>query len=184
MKALFKWLDYVIVGLTWVALTVGVLMMFHVSADVAGRFFGKPFPGTNEVVAGYYMILLIFLPWAHVTRDNNHICAEMFVQYVPPRVMEWVEIGIKLLTLVYIGVFTWQTWFRAVQQMDRGEALQIVTSYLPVWPSRFALPLAGGLMSIYLVLRIISDVRDLLSSDREPQTPDDREAMLKTGDGL
>ncbi len=184
MKALFKWLDYIIVALTWVALAVGVLMMLHVSADVAGRFFGRPFPGTNEIVAGYYMILLIFLPWAHVTRDNNHICAEMFVQHIPPAVMEWIEIGIKLLTLVYIGVFTWQTWLRAMQQMRNGEALQIVTSYLPVWPSRFALPIAGGLMTLYLVLRIISDVRDLLSSNRDPSSPDEHEAMLKTGDGL
>jgi TRAP-type C4-dicarboxylate transport system permease small subunit len=163
MKALLKGLDRIIVSLMWIALAVGVLMMFHVSADVAGRFFGKPFAGTNEVVAGYYMILLVFLPWAYVTRNDNHVCAEMFVRLIPPAAMVWVEIGIKILTLVYIGVFTWQTWFRAVQQMNRGEALQIVTSYLPVWPSRFALPLAGGLMAIYLVLRIISDIRDAAS---------------------
>jgi TRAP-type C4-dicarboxylate transport system permease small subunit len=183
MKALFKGLDYVIVGMTWVALAVGVIMMFHVSADVAGRFFGKPFPGTNEIVAGYYMILLIFLPWAHVTREGNHICAEMFVRLIPPAVMAWVEVGIKILTLVYICVFTWQTWFRALQQMDRGEALQVVTSYLPVWPSRFALPFAGGLMALYLVLRIISDIRDLLSKDHEPPMSQEHEAALK-GEGL
>lgn len=181
MKALFNWLDRIIVALTWVALAVGVLMMVHVSADVAGRFFGKPFPGTNEVVAGYYMILLVFLPWAYVTRNDNHICAEMFVRLIPPAAMVWVEIGIKILTLVYIGVFTWQTWFRALQQMSRGEALQIVTSYLPVWPSRFALPLAGGLMAIYLVLRIISDIGAAVSG--KGSLPNQDEAALR-GDGL
>lgn len=163
MKALLKGLDRIIVSLTWIALTVGVIMMVHVTADVTGRFFGKPFPGTNEVVAGYYMILLIFLPWAHVTRDDKHICAEMFVRFIPPASMVWIEIGIKMLTLFYISIFTWQTWSRALQQMSRGEALQIVTDYLPVWPSRFALPLAGGLMAIYLVLRIISDIGDAIS---------------------
>ncbi|MCD6074378.1 MAG: hypothetical protein K0Q70_1261 [Rhodospirillales bacterium] len=181
MKALFKGLDRIIVGLTWVALVIGVLMMIHVSADVAGRFFGKPFPGTNEVVAGYYMILLIFLPWAYVARNDNHICAEMFVRLIPRAAMVWVEICIKILTLFYISIFTWQTWLRAIQQMSRGEALQIVTSYLPVWPSRFALPLAGGLMALYLVLRIISDIRDAASG--RASLPDRDEAALK-GDAL
>ena len=181
MTALFKGLDRIINGLTWVALAVGVLMMIHVSADVAGRFFGKPFPGTNEVVAGYYMILLVFLPWAYVTRNDNHICAEMFVRLIPSAAMVWVEIGIKILTLFYISIFTWQTWFRALQQMSRGEALQVVTSYLPVWPSRFALPLAGGLMAIYLVLRIIRDIRDAMSGRASVSN---RDAAALKGDAL
>jgi TRAP-type C4-dicarboxylate transport system permease small subunit len=95
--------------------------------------------------------------------------------------MVWVEIGIKILTLFYISIFTWQTWFRALQQMSRGEALQVVTSYLPVWPSRFALPLAGGLMAIYLVLRIIRDIRDAMSGQASVSN---RDAAALKGDAL
>jgi hypothetical protein len=29
--------------------------------------------------------------------------------------------------------------------------------YLPAWPARWVLPLAGGLMALYLVLRVIAD---------------------------
>ena len=73
-------------------------------------------------------------------------------------------IGIKILTLVYVGVFTWQTWLRALQQMRNGEAIQVVTNYLPIWPSRFALPLGAGLMAIYLALRIFNDIVAAASS--------------------
>jgi hypothetical protein len=30
--------------------------------------------------------------------------------------------------------------------------------YIPAWPSRWVLPVSGGLMVIYLVLRIVRDI--------------------------
>ncbi len=30
--------------------------------------------------------------------------------------------------------------------------------YIPVWPSRWVLPVSGGLMLLYLVLRVIRDI--------------------------
>jgi TRAP-type C4-dicarboxylate transport system permease small subunit len=32
--------------------------------------------------------------------------------------------------------------------------------YIPVWPSRWVLPISGALMCLHLVLRIVSDVTD------------------------
>ena len=158
MEKLLKWLEPVIHVFMWIGLIIGAVMMFHVSADVTARLFYKPFIGTNEIVSGYYMILIVYLPWAYIARADNHIVADIFARAIPAPVMWWIEIGIKLLTIVYLGVLAWQTFGRAIQQTRAGEAMQVSVGYLPVWPSRWALPAGAGLMLIYLLLRVIADV--------------------------
>jgi paraquat-inducible protein B len=56
-----------------------------------------------------------------------------------------------------VAVFGWQTGLRAVQQTRSGEVWEAAGSFIPVWPSRWVLPLAALLMGIYLVLRILRD---------------------------
>ena len=167
LERLIKWLEPLIHLFLWICLIVGAVMMLHVSADVAGRAFYKPLVGTNEIVSGYYMILLVYLPWAYIAHKNGHIVSDIFVRMIPPRAMWWLEAGIKLLTIVYLGVFTWQTFLRALQQMRAGEAMQVAGGYLQIWPSRFALPLGGGLMCLYLVLRLSADLAAGAGSRRE-----------------
>jgi hypothetical protein len=75
----------------------------------------------------------------------------------PEHIMVWLEIFLKVLTVGYVCVFVWQTFIRAVEQMHQGEALEVGGSYMSLWPSRYLLPLAGALMMIYLVVRVIRD---------------------------
>jgi TRAP-type C4-dicarboxylate transport system permease small subunit len=158
LDRLIKWLELPIHLFLWLCLAVGVLMMLHVSVDVAGRAFYRSFVGTNEIVSGYYMILLVYLPWAYIARNNGHIVADIFTRMIPDRVMFWIEANIKLLTLAYLGVFSWQTCLRAIQQTRAGEAMQVAGGYLQIWPSRWALPVGGALMFLYLVLRLSADI--------------------------
>jgi TRAP-type C4-dicarboxylate transport system permease small subunit len=165
MKKVLRWLEYPIHLLMWIGLICGTLMMLQVTADVTGRFFNHPLVGTNEIVSGYYMILIVYLPWAYITRNDNHVCADIFVRFIPPAVMVWLEVCIKMLTLVYVSVFAWQTFVRAIQQTRAGESIQVASGYLAIWPSRWALPLAGGLMAIYLVVRILDDIGETIRGE-------------------
>jgi TRAP-type C4-dicarboxylate transport system permease small subunit len=141
------------------AIGAGILMMIHVTADVTMRaVFNAPIEGTTEVVAGYYMVAIAFLPWAFVARNDNHIVAGMFKQIGTPAFDYWVEIGVKILTAAYVAIFTYQTFFAALQRTAQGEVWLAGTKYLPVWPSRWLLPLAGTLMILHLVLRVIEDL--------------------------
>ena len=155
-----KWLEAPIQAALWVALAAGVLMMLHVCADVAGRtLFNRPLTGTTEVVAAFYMVATAFLPWAWVARNDQHIRADIFSRIGPPRVDRAVDFGVRLLTILYLTVFTWQTGVRALQQLRAGESWQVAGGYLAVWPSRWLLPIAGALMAAHLVLRLIKDLR-------------------------
>jgi TRAP-type C4-dicarboxylate transport system permease small subunit len=159
MERLLRWLDLPIRIMMWLALAAGFLMMLHTAVDVAGRtLFNHPLPGTTEIVSAYYMVAVAYLPWAWVALNNGHITVELFTRRCSPRTIFWLDVMAKVLTVVYVSLFTWQTEYMAVQQTLSGEAWEASTGYLPVWPSRWLLPIAGFFMTAYLVLRIVKDV--------------------------
>jgi TRAP-type C4-dicarboxylate transport system permease small subunit len=159
MNRLLKWLDVPINAAFWLGLLAGFLMMMHVTIDVAGRaLFNRPLEGTTEIVAGYYMVALAYLPWAWLARNDSHIVAGMFARIGSPRFELWLEIAVKILTIIYLSAFVYQTFQQAVRQTRMGEVWLAGTMYIPVWWSRWILPVSGFLMVLYLVLRVIRDV--------------------------
>ena len=156
---LLKWLEIPINLLLWVGLLAGFLMMMHVTADVTGRtIFNHPLSGTTEIIAGWYMVAAAYLPWAYISRTDGHITVDMFTRFASPRFLAVLEILIKLLTIVWVSVFTYQTFIRAVQQTRAGEVWEAAGGFILIWPSRWMLPVSGGLMVLYLILRVMSDI--------------------------
>src|SRR5690606_21040729 len=90
VDTLLRWLDVPIRLLLWVGILAGAAMMLHVCADVTGRyFFNHPLVGTTEIVSGWYMVAVAFLPWAYLARTDNHIVAELFLRNASDRVAFW-----------------------------------------------------------------------------------------------
>jgi TRAP-type C4-dicarboxylate transport system permease small subunit len=159
MDHLLRWLLKPIDALLWLGLIAGFLMMMHVTVDVIGRYvFNRPLEGTTEIVAAYYMVLVAYLPWAWLASRDGHIVAGIFQRVGSPRFDFWLEIAVKIFTAVCICVFVYQTFWTALRQTGAGEVWLAGTMYIPVWPSRWVLPVSGAFMAVYLVLRVISDV--------------------------
>lgn len=155
---LTRWLHPPIRISLWIAILAGTLMMFNVTLDVAGRtLFSVPLPGTTEVVSAYYMVAAAYLPWAWLALNDEHIKVDLFTRMLPPRAALLQDVFAKLATIAYLTIFTWQAWVMAVQQTIKGEVWEAAGFYIPVWPTRWMLPLAGGLMLLYLVLRLAGD---------------------------
>ena len=155
---LLRWLEVPINLLLWLALIAGFLMMMHVGIHVTARGLRQPLMGTDEIVAGWYMVAVCYLPWAWLTRHDNHIVAGVFERIGTAWFGYWLEVAVKIFLLVYVSVFAWQTWIRAVQQTRAGEVWEAAGGFIPIWPSRWVLPIGAGLMGIYLVLRIARDI--------------------------
>src|SRR5687767_6659958 len=101
VERLLRWLEIPINLLLWVALLAGFLMMIHVGVDVTGRtFFNRPLQGTTEIVAGWYMVAICYLPWAWLTRHDNHIVAGVFERIGTARFGYWMEVAVKVFMLV------------------------------------------------------------------------------------
>jgi TRAP-type C4-dicarboxylate transport system permease small subunit len=162
LDRLLRWIELPIHALLWVVLVAGFLMMVHVTVDVTGRtVFNHPFAGTTEIVSAYYMVAAAYLPWAWIARNDGHIVVDLFTRAAPLIFRQVLDLVVKLVTLAWVLLFAYQTGIRAIQQTRAGEVWEAAGDFLPVWPSRWMLPIAGGLMALYLALRIIKDMASL-----------------------
>jgi len=153
-------LDLPINFLMWLACFVGLLMMLHITADVTGRVvFDRPLDGTIEIVSGYYMVAVSFLPLAYISRHEGQIFVELFTRNLAERQLLRLEIVVKAVTVAYLSVFAWKTGEEAVFQTVSREMWETANGFVDIWPSRWALPLGCGLMAMYLALRMVVDVR-------------------------
>jgi TRAP-type C4-dicarboxylate transport system permease small subunit len=159
VEKLLKWIEKPIDALLWVGLIAAFAMMVHVVADVTFRTaFNAPIEGTAEIVGGWYMVACAYLPLAWVTRNDNHIVAGVFQQIGTRWFAYYLEVAVKVCMIVYLGVFAWQTYIRALQQTRAGEVWQAGGFFIAIWPSRWLLPISGAFMIVYLVLRVARDI--------------------------
>ena len=140
-----------------------VLMMLHITLDVALRWIGYPIPATVTIVPHYYMLPIIFLPLALAERNDAHITVEVFVQLLRRR---WQRVLAVLSWMVSAGVFGilfYQTLLDALDKMKVGTFMMEVDWKIPIWPTYFFLPVGFGLVIIVLAYRIVITVADLES---------------------
>jgi len=169
---LLSWLDWPIKLVLWLALGVGLLMMLHITAEVIGRVvFNRPLEGTTEIVAGYYMVAVVFLPLAWVARRDDHIIVELFTRRLKPRTILRIDVGVGLLTLAYIAFFPWQTGLKAIEETTAGEVWETASGFVAIWPSRWLLPVSGALMTLYVLLRILRDGVRAFGREAPPSQP-------------
>jgi TRAP-type C4-dicarboxylate transport system permease small subunit len=159
MDRLLSWLEVPIRVLLWIGIVAGFLMMIHVTADVAGRtLFNHPLPGTTEIVSGWYMIAVVYLPWAYIARTDSHIHVDLFTRGASPRVRAALDLAVKLVTATWVLLFAYETFIRAIEQTRADEVWEAAGFLIVVWPSRWLLPVAGMSMGLYLLLRGVSDM--------------------------
>jgi len=145
--------------LAWLGGLSLVLMMLHVVADVIGKYvFNWPVPGTLEVVAAYYMVMVLFLPLAYVTRGDQHIVIEMFTNRMKPRALAWLKATVGLLTFIYMAILTWKTGEEAIERTIDGEVWQSAGFNVVIWPSKWTLVVGCGLMAAYILAHILRDL--------------------------
>jgi TRAP-type C4-dicarboxylate transport system permease small subunit len=162
MRRLKRALDRTVDALTWFACVLTVLMMLHVTADVIGRYvFNAPLVGTIEIVSAYYMAGLAFLPLALITRERGHIIVELFTTWMSRRGRTLLDAIVAVLSLVYVVMFTWQTVLIAIDKTGIREAREAGTGFIPIWQSRWVVPVGFGLMAVYLLIYIVRDFRSV-----------------------
>jgi TRAP-type C4-dicarboxylate transport system permease small subunit len=153
-------LDRVTTWLTWFAGLMAVVMMIHVTADVTGRtLFNAPIVGTLEIVSAYYMAALSFLPLALITRERGHIIVELFTGWMTRRGRTLLDAAVAIVSLIYVALFTWQAVLVAIEKTEMREAREAGIGFVPIWQSRWVVPIGFGLMAIYLLIYIVKDVR-------------------------
>ncbi|NQV55203.1 MAG: TRAP transporter small permease [Rhodospirillales bacterium] len=137
-----------------------LLMMLHVTLDVLGKFFfTAPAPATIETVMFYYMVALVFLPFAYIARGEGHIFVELFTRKMSTRSRSFLDGIMGILTLIWVLALTWYAGEEAVTVTIAGEFQETAEGLLYIWPSRWFVPVGCGIMALAVVLRVTQDFR-------------------------
>ncbi|MDF1855728.1 TRAP transporter small permease subunit [Pseudooceanicola sp.] len=159
----------VIDGLSNVLMVVGsvalMLMMIQVSADVVGKFvFNSPVPVTLEMVSNYYMLAVVFLPFAAVERVEGNIHVELIYAHLPRAVKRVLDIITYLLFSWLLWLLVTGTWKVALKKYKVGE--YIMGSYsIAIWPTRFLIPIGCALLLALVLVKLVRAVVVLFRAD-------------------
>jgi TRAP-type C4-dicarboxylate transport system permease small subunit len=153
-----------------------IVMMLHINLDVALRYiFSAPLPNTIEIVSTYYIVAIVFLPFALVEILNAHIVVELLSQHLPKRAAEILISIAGLASAAYFTAFTLRSWEDAMQKYSVGE-MALGNSQITVWPTRFYLPIGCGLLVLVLLYKswrlIIGDNSVLEGRDESERLAD------------
>ncbi|WP_422000615.1 TRAP transporter small permease subunit [Reyranella sp.] len=147
-------------ALMWVGGIALTLMMLHISADVLGKYlFNRPIIATLEIVTWYYMVATVFLPVVYIQIHKKHLMVELFTLRWPPRRMAKLEGIVGIVGAIYVGTLAWLTGEHAAVQTAAGEIQDATFFDLPVWPSRWLLPVAMTAMALVFATQAWRDLR-------------------------
>jgi TRAP-type C4-dicarboxylate transport system permease small subunit len=132
-----------------------VFIMLLTCADVVLRAFGKPIPGTYELV-GYFGVVIVAFALAQTSVERGHIAVELFVDRLPRRAQALIEgLGGVAATALF-SVLAWQSQLYARDLMESGDVS--LTLGIPTWP--FVLCMMFGCLTMAVAL-LVDAVRQL-----------------------
>jgi len=131
-----------------------LLMAAHVSYDVIARSIVQGgIYGTTEIVSYYYMIACVCLPLAYIELRDEHITVEVFYDLFPAAA-KTVILGFSILcTAVFFAAFAYRSWLDALNALASREKVMGYAD-IQIWPARFFLPVAFGLLVAACLLRL------------------------------
>jgi len=133
-----------------VAAAAVILMMLHVTVDVAWRALASgALVGTVEVVSYYYMVILVMLAYGFVELRGAHIRVDLFVERMPAPVQFGFYLAACTMAAAYFGVLFYQSLLDALSS-TAGRETVMANRVFYIWPARWALPLgwAGILLAV------------------------------------
>lgn len=140
-----------------IAAISSLLMMLHVTADLVSRFIlGAQMEGTIEIVSAYYMVALVFFPLAAIDLRTGHISADVFTNLMSARVRWLSHMFVDLVILVCMGALVWFSAREAYLRTLDGEMWRSGEFLIPVWFSRWFVPIGSAGMFLTVLLRLCS----------------------------
>lgn len=159
-RALRRILDAVYDGAAFLAALCLVAILFVIAAQVAARWAGIPFHGSNEY-AGYFMASASFLAFAHTLNRGAHIRVGLLLSALG----EWRFWGELWSLVIASAAATYLAWY-AVQLVYWSWRLNDVSQGQDVTPLWIAqTPMAVG--AVILAVCLIDNLVTLLIKGRD-----------------
>ena len=149
IRSIGKTLDWAASTFNGLSAAAVVFIMLLTCADVVLRFFGRPVPGTYELV-GYSGAVIVAFALARTSVERGHIAVELLVDRLPGRPRSFVEALGSLAGAALFALLTWQSRVYAADLMESGDVS--LTLGMPTWPFVYAVGAGTALLTAVLLL--------------------------------
>lgn len=143
-----------------------VLMLLLIVSDVLSRgFLNVPIPGTDAIVASYFMVATIFLPLALLQILDENIAVDALYGLMPASIQLVFVVVAHLCALVFYALLGWIYYHVAVEAIEIREFVS-GTWDVPIWPARLIMPVGLCLGSLAALFKMLEALRHLVSGRR------------------
>ena len=133
-----------------------ITMMLLSTADVVLRLFGKPIPGTYELV-GFLGTVVVSFALAFTSMEKGHIAVEILVEKLPQRAQLAIEALCNLIGALLFGVIAYQAILYALDFRKSGEVS--ATLQMPAYPFIFGIAIGCALLCLLLIADFIKSLQ-------------------------
>ena len=133
-----------------------IAMMLLSTADVVMRLFGKPIPGTYELV-GFLGAIVVSFALVFTSMEKGHIAVEILEEKLPQRAQLSIEAVCNLIGALLFGVIAYQAVLYALDMKQSGEVS--LTLQMPPYPFIFGIAAGCALLCLLLVADFIKSVQ-------------------------
>lgn len=148
----------------WVGATVAwlILLIFALLiVDVGMRYaVGRPSIWTSELaqlVFGFYAVI----GGGYLLAERGHVNVDIFYGRYTRKQKARVDVATSLLFFLFVAVLLYQSSSMAYESVQKFETSQSIW-HPQIWPVKLAIPLAGMLILLQGLVRLLSDIRVLM----------------------
>lgn len=156
LRTIAKTINQTAARLNGVSAAAVVFIMLLTCADVVMRFFGRPIPGTYELV-GYFGAVIIAFAMAYTSVERGHIAVVLLVDRLPRRPKHVVEALSALAGAFLFGLLAWQSLIYAADLMESGDVS--LTLGVPTWPFVSCIGAGSALLVLVLLVDALRDIK-------------------------
>jgi TRAP-type C4-dicarboxylate transport system permease small subunit len=147
-------------GFNVLACTAVIAMMLLSAADVVLRLFGKPIPGTYELI-GFLGTIIVSFALGFTSMEKGHIAVEILVEKLPQRAQFAIEAFTNFVSFLVFGLIAYQAFIYALDIKKSGEVS--LTLQLPIYPFIFGMALGFTLLCLLLIADFIKSLQRTVS---------------------
>ena len=121
-----KALSFIVITGRWIGGLTIMSMMFLTFSDVLGRYvFNKSIIGTAEIT-DLMMIIIVFFVLPYSTAMGENLTIVLITSRLSVHTQKILKIITSLLSVVIIGVMTWQITYSIIPTIKMREATEIL----------------------------------------------------------
>ncbi len=145
--------------LTWVASgTLGIMILFVVSNVLSRFLFGKPLPGTIEIIE-LVTVVIVFFSVAYTEAKRAHIYVEIMVRRLSRRAQAILASIMYLLAAVFFAAMGWRggvlAWSYLFPRIRETYVLSI-----PIAPFLFVIAFGSLVLAVETLIHVFHPLPD------------------------